>query len=107
MLFADFKGRAVDLLPRKEVANAAEHPEKVIASAIKYAEVSGIITGDKDTKFRERDINAHDIDTINKYLEDEQDQHIGADEKPVTADDVDIEVHTDKEANTRYMLRKH
>lgn len=61
---------------------------------------------DRDTKFRKSHANVRDIETINKHLSDKGEQHLGADEKPVTADDIDINVPDENKPVFRGMLRK-
>lgn len=48
-----------------------------------------------------------DIETIKNHLADHREQHIGKDEKPITADDIEIDVPDDKIPAVRDMFRKH
>lgn len=57
-----------------------------------HVEMFGSIPDDGDTKFCKRSVNVHDIDKINKQLSDQGEQHMGVDEKLVTADGIDIYV---------------
>ena len=107
ILIANFGDNDVTLAPQQVVAKASGHPETLAESHLSHAEVFGLIPDDKDTKFRKRHANARDVDTINRHLADHREKHMGEDEKPVTADDINVDVPDDKVDEVRAMLRKH
>ena len=107
VLVANFSDNVVSLLPHQVIATAADHPETLVESHMSHAEVFGLIPDNRDTKFRKRPINTKDIDVINRQLADQRELHMGEDEKPITADDIDIDVPEDKVADVRTMLKKH
>ena len=107
VLVANFGERPIDLRPQQVVAMAGSHPEKLVESDISHSEMLGIIPDNVDTKFRKRHVNVRDIDTINKHLSDQREQHMGEDEKPKTADEIDLNVPEDRKQEVRDMLRKH
>ena len=98
----------VEMNPRQVVAMARAHPEKVVESDVTHAELLGLIPDDVDTKYRKRNVNVRDIDTINKHLGYEIMRHMGDDENPVTAEEIHLKVFKEEEDDkVRSMLRKH
>ena len=47
------------------------------------------------------------MDTINKHLADKRERHVGDDENPVTAEEIELNVPDEEEDKVRNMLRKH
>jgi len=107
ILVANFAEHPIDILPRQVVAYTSDHPETLTKSHISHGEMLGVISANDDAKFRKRPLNVRDIDVINRQLADQRELHMGKDEKPVTADDINIDVPVDKEEAVRSMLRKH
>lgn len=87
ILFVDFGDHAIDLLPHQVVAYASQHPEILFESEITNAEMLGLILDDTYTKYRKIHTNVRHIDTITKHLADQRENHMGADEKPLSTDD--------------------
>lgn len=67
----------------------------------------GLITEDIEIKFCKGDFDARDITTINSYLSDQREQHIGEDENPATAERTHLDVPHHNEGEIRNMLWKH
>ena len=86
---------------------ASAHPLKIVESDVTHADLLGLIPDDVDTKYRKRHVNVQDIDMINKHLAHERERHMGDDEQPVTAEEVDLDVPKEEEGKDRNMLRKH
>ena len=57
--------------------------------------------------FRKRNASARDVDVINKHLAEQRAQGTEAEDKPVTADDIELDVPLEKETAVRDMLRRH
>ena len=51
--------------------------------------------------------NPRDTDVINRHLSDERQKHLEDNEKPITADEMELDVIEDFEEDVRNMLRKH
>ena len=111
-LVANFGKHPKLLLPKQHVETAKPHPTTLVESNISHAEMLGLISdeeanGNRKNLFRKRDFNAKDISLINKHLADEREKHMGDDEKPVTADDIDLDVDDEHVPAIRTMLKKH
>lgn len=107
ILVANFIDQTIDLLPHQVVAAALSNQKTLVESQLSHAEVFGLMPHDMNFKFRKQHNYAHDIETISKHLADNQEKHIGEEEKPVTAADIYIDVLKDKEDNVRALLTKH
>ena len=61
-----------------------------------------------DRRYKKRDINIKDIETINRHLADQREANHGVRElKPITADTVKLDVDKAHHKKIRKMLRKH
>ena len=60
-----------------------------------------------DGKLRKWVFNMRDTDVINRHISDERQNNLEDDEKPINADDIDLDVAEDIEEDVRNMLRKH
>lgn len=60
-----------------------------------------------DGKFRKRNIDPKNIDTINRHLAQQREIHMSADEKQTTAEDLKINVPPYNEEVVCNMLQKH
>ena len=110
LLVANFGPKAVDLKPNQVVAMAETHPENLVESHISHAEMLGLIPDDPipgTSKYRKFNFNTRDENLINRQLADEREKHMGADEKHMTADDIELDIPVEKEKDVRDMLRKH
>ena len=56
------------------------------------------------TRYRKRDTDARDIETINKHLADAREAHASVDEKPTTADNIELKVDERYHTDIRSML---
>ena len=56
------------------------------------------------TRYRKRDRDARDIETINKHLADPREAHAGVDKKPTTADNIELKVDERYDTYIRNML---
>lgn len=104
ILVAHFSDYEVDVLPHQVLATAWEHIETLVESHISHAEVFGLILDDRDAKYRKRHMIARDIVTINKHLADHREHHMVRMKKPITAEDIDIDVPDEKIAAVRDIL---
>ena len=60
-----------------------------------------------DTRYKKRDFNIKDIETINRHLADQREaNHSVREEKPITADTVELDVDKAHHTKIRKMLRK-
>lgn len=107
IMVANFSHRTNGLLPNHVVPTASMHSENIFESILSHAEVFGLVSDNRDNKFRKRHTIARDIDTINKYIADHGEQNMGEGEKPVTTEDIAIDVLNDKGDEVRVMLKKH
>lgn len=85
---------------------ATPHPEVIVTTKLSHVELFGM-KDTSDTRCRKRNLNARDTSVINQYLSDIRNSCMNEDEKPVTADNIDLleEDGTHQEA-IRGMLRK-
>ena len=60
-----------------------------------------------DTHYKKQTVNVNEIDTINQHLADNRESHAGKDEKPVTAETVELHVDEKYHPTIRKMLKKH
>ena len=68
------------------VAKAEDHPSNITEAGISHGELRDIMTD--STRYRKRNTDARDIETINKHLSDAREAHAGVDEKPTTVDNI-------------------
>ena len=87
------------------VAKAEDHPSNITEADISHGEVLGIMTD--TTRYRKRDTDDRDIETINKHLADAKEAHAGVDETPTKADKIELKVYERYHTDIRNMLRKH
>ncbi len=116
ILVANFSEEPVTLSKGLRVATATVHPKRLRESKISHGEMLGVFTDEEilslnleTTKYQKRgDLNAKDPDQIDRHLADAREAHMDADEKPVTADDLDLsDVDAKHHAAIRKMMRKH
>lgn len=107
ILIANFGDNEVTLLPHQVVQLASDHAETLVESHLWHGEAFGLIPDNTDTKFGKLHTSAHELTTINTHLTDDRKQHMGGEEKPVTAEDIAFNVLTDNEDDVRSMLKKH
>lgn len=72
------------------------HSDKLIESHMYHSQKRCLIPDDTDTKFRKRHVDVRNIDPINKDLAEQNEKHMDAYEKPITANDIDIDVPDEK-----------
>ena len=72
------------------VAKAEGHPFNITEADISHGEVLGIVTD--TTRYRKRDTDARDIETINRHLADAIEAHAGVDETTITAENIELKV---------------
>ena len=90
------------------VATAYANPTNFVESTISHAELLGLCDDKTAMRYRKRNANARDEAVINDYLRDLRNSHMSEDEKPVTADDIDLSgVDKSYHKRIRAMLRKH
>ena len=80
---------------------ASAHREKIVESDVTHAELLGLLPDNVDTKYRKRHVKVRDIETINQHLADERERHLCDDEKPVLAEDIDLNVPEEEEDQVR------
>lgn len=90
VLVVNFNIHKIDLHSRQVIAYITPHHGAMEEPNITKGEMLVLISEDFDNKFRKRHVDERSIETINKHLDYQQEQHIGADKKPVTADDIDL-----------------
>lgn len=66
-----------------------------------------VIPYDRDPNLCKRHVDVRDIDIFNKHLTDQQERHMGEDEKPVTNVDITLNFLSYREVTVRSMIRKH
>lgn len=93
-------------IPHEVVETASRNPETIVQPNLRCAEVFVSIPDDMYTKLRKRHTSANDIVSINEHFADHHEQHIGADEKRVTTENITIDVPKDKEDHVRDILKK-
>ena len=90
ILVANFGKVARKLLPGQGISQANFHATRIYESDITHVDLIGIIDKDSSQMYRKRDIDAKYTAVINQHLQDARDGHMGDDEKPITADDIDL-----------------
>ena len=89
---------------------ADEHPRIHIKSHISDAEILGLVPdalSNDDGKIRKWVFNLRDTDVINRHLSNDRQKRLEDDEKPITADYIELDVAEDVEECVRKMLPKH
>lgn len=104
ILVSNFGEHAIDFLPHQVVAYASGYSDTLVESEISYAEMFCIIPNDVETKFCKRHVDAKDIDTINRQIADQREVRMGKDEKPLSADDISIDIPPDIDDAIQPML---
>ena len=66
MFISSFGKHPVYFRPTQVVSKAEDHPSKITEAEISHGEVLGIMTD--TTRYRKRDTDARDMETINKHL---------------------------------------
>lgn len=107
ILIANFGDHPIALLTHQVVGAASTHPEKQFESHMSHGEVLGLSPDDRDTKFHKHHVNVRDIETINKHLAYQWEEHTYVRDKRITADDIEIDEPDDNKSAIREMLRKH
>ena len=105
IFIVNFGKHPVYIRPTPVVAKAEDHPANITEADISHGEVLGIMTD--TTRYRKRDTDARDIETINKHLADAREAHASVDEKPTMADNIELKVDERYHTEIRNMLRKH
>lgn len=77
------------------------HPESLTQSHIVHSQMRYLIPDYRDFKFGKLHFDVRDIDKLNKHLTDRREQHMGKDEKTVTATDIPLNVPVNREADIR------
>ncbi len=108
VLVANFGDHPKPLAVGQVVATANVNPTNLVESTMSHAELLGLCNDKTAMRYRKRNANARDEAVINEYLRDLRSSHMGEDEKPVTADDIDLSgVDKSYHKRIRAMLRKH
>ncbi len=108
VLVANFGDYPKQLAQGQVVATAYANPTNLVESTISHAELLGLCDDKEAMRYRKHNANARDESVINDYLRDLRSSHMGEDEKPVTADDIDLSgVPKSYHKRIRTMLRKH
>ncbi len=108
VLVANFGNTNRRLLSGQAIAFAEPHPSSIMESDVSHAELLGLVDDKTAQLYRKRNLNARDTSVINDYLRDARSGHMGVDEKPTTAADIQLpDVHTKHHPNIRKMLSKY
>ncbi len=108
VLVANFGNHPKQLALGQVVATAYANPTDLVESTISHAELLGLCDDKAAMRYRKRNADARDETVINNNLRDLRSSHMGEDEKPVTADDIDLSgVDKSYHQRIRAMLRKH
>ena len=108
VLVADFGKHPKTLASGQVIAAASLSPTNLVESNISHCELLRLIDDKTAQMYRKRNASARDEKVINEYLQDLRSSHMGDDEKPVTADDIDLSsVDKSYHKRIRAMLRKH
>ncbi len=113
ILIANFGDQPTTLLRNQTVAKAKPHPTSIKESNISHGELLGILkegtpSGESKTNtYRKRNVDARDAETINKHLADMREAHMGSEESPTTAEDIELDVEEKYHSTIRTMLKKH
>ena len=108
ILVANFSDHPKKLLYKQVIADAEPHPSNIVEGYVSHAELLGLVDDATATMYRKRNINARDTSVINQYLGNERNSHMDEDQRPTTADDIDLsDVDKRHHSKIRSMLRKH
>lgn len=103
----NFSSLLITLIPNQHVAKVDDHLNSLIESNISHGQMLRILDT-STTKYCEREYEAKDINLINKHLADECEAACGQeDEKPITADIVELGIDSSLQHKVLSMLRKH
>ena len=88
------------------IARVDDDPTNLAESHISHGELLGVT--EDNTHYKKRDINVNDIVTTNKDLADAREaEHGQVEERPITADTVELSVEKAYHPKIRDILRKH
>lgn len=107
ILIEHFGEHSIKLMLTQVLGTADMHQQKTVESGISHGKMLGLISDDTDTKNRKRNVNARDIETINKNLSDGRERHMGTDEIPITAKDLNFDITVERQGEVCNMLQKH
>lgn len=107
ILVANFSNHELDMHPRQVIAYTTPRPEAIEESYIIHIEMLGLIPEDSDIKFCKQHVDVRNIETMNKHVADQREQHMSEDERPVTADDLDLDTLHKRDEDVQNMPRKH
>lgn len=108
ILVANFEERTKQLAKGQVIATATANPTNLVETTISHAELLGLVDDKTAQMYRKYNKSARDEAVINEYLRDLRNSHVGEDETPVTADDIDLSgVDETYHKRIRTMLRKH
>jgi len=107
ILIANFDDKPAHLCVNQIIASYEVAPTFLEESGFSHAEILGIVPEDRSRMFRKQNASARDVHVINKHLAEKRSQVTEAEDKPVTVDDIELEVSLEKETAVRDMLRRH
>lgn len=108
ILVANFGKHTKNLQKGQVVGNVHANPANLVESNISHGELLRLIDNKTAQLYRKHNQIARDESVINDSLRDLRNSHMGQDEKPVTADDIDLSgVDKSYHKRIRAMLRKH
>lgn len=85
----NFGDGAITILEGQQSATANPHPSLITESPITYAEVLCIEEGENHT-YKKCTLSARNTAVMHKYLDNSQNSHADKDQKPVTAEEIDL-----------------
>lgn len=108
ILVENFSDTYKRLLTGKAIARAVPRPSNITEATISQGELLGLVDDNTAQLYCKRVINARDTSIVNEYLRDKRNSHMAADEKPVTAEDIDLNDMDKKlHKSIQTMLRRH
>lgn len=107
IIVAHFGEQPITLLPKQFVATENPHPENLVEWQISHAEMLVLGEETHDGRFWRRHFNPRYEDIIKRRLVGEREKHMGAEEKPMPTDDIELDFPWEKETAVRDMLWKH
>ena len=105
IFIANFWKCPVYLRPNPVVSKTEYHPSHIAESDISHGEVFDIV--EDKMRYQNRNTDVQDIETINKHLAGTREAHAVADEKPTTADNIELKVDDGYHKEVHNMLQKH
>lgn len=93
---ASFGEQPVALLPKQFLATAKVHRANLVESNLSHTEVLGLVDETHDRMFLKRHLNRINGEIINRHLADEREKNMEADEKPITANYIELYVPAEK-----------